>query len=144
MGKIDHSVRALTRVRVAWIPRAELQGRAGVSITGLARAHRRRGRVGRREPYFARGWSIWARDRRTNAWRFCFANWRSGWRTTPSRPRALTLPLTQQMLAHALGLTPVHVNRVLRRLRGDGLLELQDGVLTIHDPVRTRTSGRLQ
>lgn len=46
------------------------------------------------------------------------------------------LPLTQLDLADALGLTTVHVNRVLQRLRGDGLLELQDRQLHIPDPAR--------
>ena len=41
------------------------------------------------------------------------------------------LPLTQIVLGDALGLTPVHVNRVLRRLRVAGLLELGAGSLTI-------------
>jgi CRP-like cAMP-binding protein len=38
------------------------------------------------------------------------------------------LPLTQEMLADALGLTSVHVSRTLQALRCDGLLELQGGV----------------
>ena len=42
-------------------------------------------------------------------------------------------PLTQQDLASALGLTSVHVNRVLRRLRADGLIDLRGGVVTVHD-----------
>jgi transcription initiation factor IIE alpha subunit len=36
-------------------------------------------------------------------------------------------------LADALGLTPVHVNRVLQRMRADGLISFKAGVLTIHD-----------
>lgn len=47
------------------------------------------------------------------------------------------VPLTQEDLADALGLTPVHVNRVLQRLRKERLIELRGGVLTILD------SGRL-
>jgi predicted transcriptional regulator len=37
------------------------------------------------------------------------------------------------MLAYALGLTAVHINRVLRQLRDDGLLTFQHGRVTIHD-----------
>ena len=40
------------------------------------------------------------------------------------------LPLTQEELADALGLTPVHVNRVLQRMRADGLISLKGGALT--------------
>ena len=37
------------------------------------------------------------------------------------------------MLADALGLSAVHINRVLRELREDGLLTFQKGQVTIHD-----------
>ena len=42
-------------------------------------------------------------------------------------------PLSQYMLADALGLSAVHVNRVLRQLREMGLLTFQSGHVTIHD-----------
>lgn len=42
-------------------------------------------------------------------------------------------PLTQYQLADALGLSAVHVNRVLRELREDGLLTFQKGQVNIHD-----------
>ncbi len=43
------------------------------------------------------------------------------------------LPLTQEEIADALGLTSVHVNRVLRRLRSEDLISFRQGLLTIHD-----------
>ncbi len=46
------------------------------------------------------------------------------------------LPLTQTVLGDALGLTPIHVNRVLRRLREDGVMRLQRGSLLIEDIAR--------
>jgi CRP-like cAMP-binding protein len=42
-------------------------------------------------------------------------------------------PLSQYMLADALGLSAVHVNRVLRQLREMGLLTFQKGHVTIDD-----------
>jgi CRP-like cAMP-binding protein len=42
-------------------------------------------------------------------------------------------PLSQYMLADALGLSSVHVNRVLRQLREMGLLTFQKGHVTIED-----------
>ena len=42
-------------------------------------------------------------------------------------------PLTQYLLADALGLSAVHVNRVLRQLREAGLVTFRDGVVTFHD-----------
>ena len=43
------------------------------------------------------------------------------------------LPLTQEVIGDATGLTSVHVNRVLQRLRSDGLIVLEHGELTIVD-----------
>jgi len=42
-------------------------------------------------------------------------------------------PLSQYMLADALGLSAVHINRVLRELREDGLVTFQHGKVEIHD-----------
>jgi hypothetical protein len=42
--------------------------------------------------------------------------------------------LSQEELADATGMTPVHVNRMLRQLRSDGLIELTGKVLTVLDP----------
>ncbi|WP_417522490.1 Crp/Fnr family transcriptional regulator [Marinovum sp.] len=42
-------------------------------------------------------------------------------------------PLTQYHLADALGLSAVHVNRVLRKLREDGLVTFRDGKVTFDD-----------
>lgn len=46
---------------------------------------------------------------------------------------ALDLPLTQEVIADSLGLTPVYVNRILRDLRERGLVVLRNGTLQIHD-----------
>ena len=45
----------------------------------------------------------------------------------------LTLPLSQLLLADSLGMTPVHLNRVLKELRCAGAMSLQRGSLTIQD-----------
>jgi len=42
-------------------------------------------------------------------------------------------PLSQYVLADALGLTAIHVNRVLRQLRDMRLLSVQRGTVEIHD-----------
>ena len=42
-------------------------------------------------------------------------------------------PLNQTVLGDALGLTPIHVNRVLRQLRERGLLTLHKGTVKIDD-----------
>jgi len=44
------------------------------------------------------------------------------------------LPLTQEMLADALGLSIVHVNRTLQQLRRAALIELRSGVAILLEP----------
>jgi CRP-like cAMP-binding protein len=51
------------------------------------------------------------------------------------------LPLTQTDLADALGLTSIHVNRVLQVLRKDGVLELKGHVLRFGDAARLEAIG---
>ena len=43
------------------------------------------------------------------------------------------LPLTQADLADVTGLTSVHVNRMLKKLRDDGIVTLRAGDVVIHD-----------
>jgi len=43
-------------------------------------------------------------------------------------------PITQTDLADATGLTPVHANRTLRKLRADGLIEKNGRVIKVIDP----------
>lgn len=50
--------------------------------------------------------------------------------------RDCPLPLTLPMLADILGITPIHVSRILRDLREAGLIELKDRHLHIPDVAR--------
>lgn len=55
------------------------------------------------------------------------------------------IPLTQEMLADALGLTPVHVNRMLQQARQAGELSWHGGEVILHDPKAIRRKvGRLK
>ncbi|TDN86853.1 Crp/Fnr family transcriptional regulator [Stakelama pacifica] len=47
---------------------------------------------------------------------------------------SIPMPLTQEVLADALGLTSVHVNRMIQLSRRQGHLVLAGGTLTITDP----------
>ena len=51
------------------------------------------------------------------------------------------LPMTQLDIADALGLTPVHVNRVVQELRRAGLLELRKHAVYLPDLPRLRSSA---
>ncbi len=49
------------------------------------------------------------------------------------------MPVNQSALADSTGLSSVHVNRILKRLRNDGLIKLRKRRLTILDPERLAT-----
>lgn len=49
---------------------------------------------------------------------------------------SLKLPLSQALLADALGMTAVHINRVLRKLRLAGAMTMTRGSLNISDPAK--------
>ncbi|MBV9572016.1 MAG: Crp/Fnr family transcriptional regulator [Alphaproteobacteria bacterium] len=51
----------------------------------------------------------------------------------------MPLPLTQEMIADALGLSIVHLNRTLQQLRRDGLVEVRGGGARLLDPGKLRT-----
>lgn len=50
--------------------------------------------------------------------------------------------VTQEELADATGLTPVHINRTLKQLREDGLVELRGKSLRVLDPPGLKKAAR--
>lgn len=58
-----------------------------------------------------------------------------------SKNHRYELPMTQEQLADAVGLTSVHVNRTLRALMADGLIERDRRYLSIGDWDRLRGVG---
>ncbi len=57
------------------------------------------------------------------------------------RDRVCDFPMTQNELADATGISTVHVNRVLQELRGNGLITLKAGTLTILDWEQLKQAG---
>jgi len=51
----------------------------------------------------------------------------------PANSECVPFPITQEDIADALGLTSIHVNRVLQVLRKDGLIECKNRCLRVHD-----------
>lgn len=49
-------------------------------------------------------------------------------------PQKSSMPLTQSDLADIVGLTPIHVNRILKELRQHRVLEIHRGSLSVLDP----------
>lgn len=54
------------------------------------------------------------------------------------RNRSMEFPLRQHHIADAMGLSPIHVNRLLVSFRRRGLIEIDRGHLTILNPIELR------
>ena len=57
-------------------------------------------------------------------------------------PDGYDCPISQYLIADALGLTAIHVNRVLRGLREEGVATLRNDRVTIHDRARLMANCR--
>jgi CRP-like cAMP-binding protein len=53
-------------------------------------------------------------------------------------------PITQEDLGDAMGMTAIHTNRMLQKLREDGLIELRGRTLTILDPARLKKLAQFE
>jgi CRP-like cAMP-binding protein len=53
-------------------------------------------------------------------------------------PQGFPLALTQSVIADMVDLTPVHINRTLRKLRESGLAVVRDGLVSIPDLAKLR------
>ena len=52
-----------------------------------------------------------------------------------------TLPITQEQIADATGMTSVHTNRTIQALRKEGMISMSGGRLTVHDWGALRSTG---
>lgn len=138
LGEMDHSIATLTRATVAFIHHRtiqELTDRPGLTrafwwATLVDEAVLRAWIVnaGRRDAHGAIGHLICE----------LYVRMKNVGLVTGHR---FELPLTQEEIADALGLTPVHVNRVLQRMRAEELISLKRGSLTILDYPRLEESS---
>jgi CRP-like cAMP-binding protein len=129
LGHMDHGIVALTRCRVAYIPSAELD-ELTAHHNGLTKALWWATLV---DEGVLREWilNVGRRDAFERiAHLLCEMHARMQMVGLVQEDR-LALPLTQEQLADATGLTAVHVNRTLQRLRNDGLIEIGSGSLLI-------------
>jgi CRP-like cAMP-binding protein len=119
----DHSVQLLTQAKVADVPREALQelvlsrSAIGTAIVQLTLV----------EASILREWvvNVGRRDARARiAHILCEFAVRLESRGLATR-QGFELPMTQEQLADATGLTSVHVNRVLKGLEADGLISRQ-------------------
>jgi CRP-like cAMP-binding protein len=130
LGEMDHSIITLTRAKVAYIPRSEMDAlteRPGLvkafwwaTLVDEAVLRSWIVNVGRRDAFEAIGHlmcELYVRMKNIGL----------------TDDHCFELPLTQEEIGDALGLTSVHVNRVLQRLRSDDLISFRHGLLTILD-----------
>lgn len=140
LRKLDHEVQTMTSARVAIVPHRELD------------------LITREMPSFARKlWFATLLDAAIHrAWLFRLGRLDAVGRVAHflcemnarlmsvglSDGRRFGLGLTQYDLAEICGLTNVHVNRVLRQLRGQGLCVFRSSQVDIPDPRRLATRGQ--
>lgn len=134
LGRMDHSIITLTDATLAYLPNGQLEA--------VARSHPAIGQalwwstlvdeavlrawlvnIGRREAFEAIGHLL------------CELHLRL-LKAGLTQNSDFEFPITQEEIADAQGLTPVHVNRMLQRLRREGYITLKGGRLAINDVAR--------
>ena len=135
----DHNVQMLTRADVAYLPMHDLQ-----------RLARERPAVGHAilvkmlvEASIFREWivNVGRRDSRTRvAHLLCELGARLNAEGL-AQDYDYELPMTQEQLADAVGLTPVHVNRTLKALEAEGLIVRSKRSVSFPDWKRLRSVG---
>ena len=135
----DHSVQCLTAAEVAFVPRAALRELA-LSSPAIGRALWTETLI---DASIFREWvvNVGRRDSRARvAHLLCEFSLRLAAAGLAS-DHCYELPMTQEQLADTVGLTPVHVNRVLRQLGEEGLIERDRRSIRIVDWPRMREAG---
>jgi CRP-like cAMP-binding protein len=131
LGHMDHSIIALTPVRLACIP-AKVMEQLPFERPALTRALWWSTLV---DEAVLREWLVSAGRRNAHqalAHLLCELHTRLR-RVGMVHDDRFELPVTQEDLADALGMTPVHVNRMLKRLRKEQLIQIFDRKVTILD-----------
>lgn len=131
LGHMDHGIVAITPCQVAFIPPAEINELTS-HHNGLTRALWWSTLV---DEAVLRSWVVNAGRRdayQRIAHLMCEMHARMKMIGLVTEDQ-LELPLTQDELADATALTPVHVNRTLQRLRNEGLITFRSGQLTVLD-----------
>lgn len=131
LGHMDHGIVAITACRVAYIPAAQIDELAS-HHNGLTRALWWSTLV---DEAVLRSWVVNAGRRdayQRIAHLMCEMHLRMKMIGLVTNDH-FDLPLTQDELADATALTPVHVNRTLQRLRNEGLITFRGGQLSVLD-----------
>jgi CRP-like cAMP-binding protein len=131
LDESDHTVQALTRADVALIPRDAIQ-RLAAERPAIARAISVLLMI---EASISREWILNVGQRPASA-RIAHVLCELAVRLEAqglTDDHGYELPMTQEQLADVVGLTPVHVNRTLKVLEGQGLLKREKRRVTFPD-----------
>lgn len=132
LQEMDHNLATITHARVATIPGGEMETLVE-SSPNLARALWKAQLI---DEATLRAWIV-SMGRRGSLERVAHLMcelYLRGRNIGIATHDSMSLPLTQVILADSLGMTPVHINRILRDLRLEGAMELGRGMLSITDP----------
>ena len=135
----DHNVQLLTRAKVAFVPRAALQELAHDNER-IATAIFVKSLI---EGSIFREWVVNV-GRRTARERIAHLLCELGARLDTmglAEQYGYELPMTQEELGDAVGLTPVHVSRTLKELAADGLIVRSKRSIAFPDWQRVRDAG---
>lgn len=139
LARADHSVEAITDAEIAWLPKAELAGLAW-ERPAVGRALWRDCLI---DASIFREWvlNVGRRDGKTRiAHMLCEFVARCG-AAGLGAAQGFVLPMTQEQIADAVGLTAVHVNRCLRALDGDRVVVRNGAQFRVTDWQRLCTIG---
>jgi CRP-like cAMP-binding protein len=130
LGEMDHGITTLTKAKVAFIPRGEMD-----SLTDRPKLAKALWWASLVDEAVLRSWivSIGRRDAFEGVGHLMCELYVRMKNVGLVEDHSFELPLTQEELADALGLTPVHINRVLKRMRAEELITLKGGTLHILD-----------
>jgi CRP-like cAMP-binding protein len=129
LDEMDHSIATITPCKVTTIPRGKVEAIAA-STPALTRAFWRAQLI---DEGVLRAWivSIGRRDSMERIAHLMLELYIRMRNVGLAHDGECEMPLTQIVLADALGLTPVHVNRVLGKLRTRGVMEIGAKTLQI-------------
>ncbi len=132
LAEMDHNLQALTACEVALIPGDRMEALLE-DHPAVARAMYKSQLI---DEGILRAWIV-SMGRRSSVERvahlMCELYLRS---FSINSINEIAFPISQIVLADALGMTPVHVNRILRELRLAGAMSIHRGHLTVTDPLK--------
>lgn len=128
----DHNVQALNEARIAWIPIDAIRA----TIDARPRVARALWRDSLIDGSIQREWilNVGRRDARTRiAHLLCELIYRREGQPLDEEQRRFELPMSQEQIADATALTPVHVNRMLQHLEAEQLIARERRMFVVQD-----------